>query len=230
MGKLDSLGRATFHHIASQDDVRPTNRELHWLAHIARHGPQSSLYLHDLTADTHRCADTTRRQLQKLRAAGFLFLPPQQRATQHADFNPYIYDLTPKGRIWLRDRGYVVPASPVQGHWVHRYMTACVTSSIEIAAARDGVRYIPMHEILARKGASLAIPVGRQKLIPDQLFALDYGGSFRAFAVEVDRGTEPLTSATTRKSYASSIDLYGELLANGRYRDHYPIFDSYGDK
>ena len=109
------------------------------------------------------------------------------------------------------------------GHWWHGYTTSCVTSSIDIAAARAGVRYIPAHEILAIKGASLAIPVGRQKLIPDQLFALDYGGSFRAFALEVDRGTEPKASPAARKSWASSIQMYRELIETGCYKAHYGL-------
>lgn len=102
-------------------------------------------------------------------------------------------------------------------------MTACVTSSIEIAARGDGVRYIPMHTLLARKGVQLAIPVGHQRLIPDQLFALDYGGSYRVFAVEVDRGTEPLSSTVARKSYVSSIAAYDQMLRQGLHRQHYGL-------
>lgn len=98
-----------------------------------------------------------------------------------------------------------------------------VTSSIDIAAARDGVRFIPAHEILAIKNAPLAIPVGNRKLIPDQIFALDYGGRYRAFVLEVDRGTEPKTSSTARKSYGSSIELYREMIEKGRHRSHYGL-------
>lgn len=223
MGKLDTLGRATFHHIASQDAVCPTNREIRWLKHIERHGPQSSVYLHELTEDTHRCKDTALRDLQKLRAGGLLFLPPQQRATERAEFNPYIYDLTPKAKRWLADRGLAEPTVRPTGHWWHGYMVSCVTSSIDIASARDGVRYIPAHEILARKGATLGIPVSGRLLIPDQLFALDYGGSYLAFVLEVDRGTEPVTSPAARKSLASSIALYAEMLQHGMHRQHYGL-------
>lgn len=223
MEKLDSLGRATFHHIASHEAVRPTNRELIWLNHIARHGPQSSVYLHALTQATHRCKDTSLRQMQKLRAGGLLFLPLQQRATERAEFNPYIYDLTPMGKAYVQDHGFTLPPRPVRGHWQHQYLTACVTSSIEIAASAAGIRYISMHEILARNGVDLAMPICGQRLIPDQLFALDYGGRYRAFVLEVDRGTEPLASAADRKSYASAIDLYQQALNDGRMQRHYGI-------
>ena len=219
----DRLGRATFHHIAPRDNVRPTPREIRWLKHIERHGPQSSTYLYELTRDTHSCRDTALRQLQKLRAGGFLMLPRQQRATEHASFSPYIYDLTRQAKDHLIDLGIAEPTVRPTGHWWHGYMTSCVTSSIDITAARQGVRYIPAHEILAIKNAPLAIPIGNQKLIPDQLFALDYGGSYRVFALEVDRGTEPKTSPANRKSYARSIELYRQLIEQKLYKSHYGL-------
>lgn len=223
MKQLDRLGRSTFHHIAPQAHVRPTQREVRWLKHIERHGPQSSSYLYELTRDTHSCRDTALRQLQKLRAGGYLMLPRQQRATEHANFNPYIYDLTKRAKDHLFDLGIAEPTVRPTGHWWHGYMTSCVTSSIDIAAAREGVRYIPAHGILAIKNAPLAIPIGNQKLIPDQLFALDYGGSYRVFALEVDRGTEPKTSPAARKSYARSIDLYRQLIERKIYKSHYGL-------
>lgn len=223
MKQLDRLGRSTFHHIAPQAHVRPTPREVRWLEHIERHGPQSSTYLYELTRDTHRCKDTALRQLQKLRAGGYLMLPRQQRATEHVNFNPYIYDLTKPAKDHLYDLDIAEPTVRPTGHWWHGYMTSCVTSSIDIAAAREGVRYIPADEILAIKNTTLAIPIGSQKLIPDQLFALDYGGSYRVFALEVDRGTEPKTSATARKSYARSIELYRQLIERELYKSHYGL-------
>lgn len=219
----DRLGRATFRHIAPKEDVRPTTREVRWLKHIERHGPQGSHYLYELTRDTHRCKDTTLRQMQKLRAGGYLSLPHQQRATERAEFNPYIYDLTQKAEDHLFDLGIDEPTVRPTGHWWHSYMTSCVTSAIDIAALRAGVRFIPAHEILAIKGVDLAIPIGRAHLIPDQLFALDYGGRYRAFALEVDRGTEPKTSPAKRKSWKRSIEQYRQIIEKQRYKRHYGL-------
>ena len=221
--QTDSLGRATFHHIAPLTHVRPTAREVRWFKHIERHGPLSSVHLHALSEDTHRCKDTSLRQLQKLRAGGFLMLPRQQRFTEHADFNPYIYDLTKQARTHLIDLGLAEPAVRPTGHWGHGSAVSSITSAIDISAARDGVRFIPSHEILALKDASLAMCVGGGKLIPDQLFALDYGGAYRAVMLEVDRGTEPKTSAAARKSYASSIELYRQMIERNLHRAHYGL-------
>ncbi len=223
MGKLDRLGRATFHHIAAQSGVCPTNREIRWLKHIERHGPQSSVHLFELTRDTHRCLDSALRDLQKLRAGGFLCLPPQQRATERAEFKPYIYDLTPKAMGWLADRGLKDQALRPTGPWWHACEVASVTSSIDIAAGRAGVRFIPAHDILARKGATLAVPIGGKRLIPDQLLALDYGGSFRAFVLEVDQGTEPGRSDRARKSITEMLGQYDRLFAEDRLRQHYGL-------
>jgi len=195
----------------------------HHLKHVERHGPLSSTYLHALTKDTHRCRDTSLRQLQKLRAGGFLLLPHQQRFTEHADFNPYIYDLTKQARDHLIDLGLAESTVRPTGHWGHGAVVSSVTSAIDIAAARNGVRYIPAHKILAIKQAPLAVCIGGRKLIPDQLFALDYGGMYRAVVLEVDRGTEPKTSSAARKSYVSSIELYRQMIEHNLHRAHYGL-------
>ncbi len=223
MMQTDKLGRATFHHIAQQRVTHLTNREVRWLKHIERHGPQSSVYLHELTKDTHRSKDTALRQLQKLRAGGYLHLPRQQRVTEYANFKPFIYDLTPKAKTYLFDHGLAEPTIRPTGHWWHGYMTSCVTSSIDIMAAREDTRFIPTHEILKIKNIPLAIPIDNQCLIADQLFALDYGGSFRAFALEVDRGTEPKTTTAKRKSYANSIELYRKKIERDLARKHFGL-------
>lgn len=221
--KTDSRGRATFHHIEGRTDVRPTEREIRWLKHIERHGPQSSEFLFELTRDTHRCKDTALRDMQKLRAGGYLTLPQQQRAIERAEFNPYIYDLTRRTRDYLSTLGLAENTVRPTGHWWHGYTISCVTGAIDIAAARAGIRYIPAHQILAIKGVDIAIPIGRSKLIPDQLFALDYGDSYRVIAVEVDRGTEPKSSSAKRKSWVKSIEQYKHVLERGTYRQHYGL-------
>lgn len=199
-----------------------TDRELRWLRHIAIHGPQSSEFLLELVADTHRCRDTGLRTLQKLREREYLRLPPQQQQIAKADFHPYVYDLTRKAELYLQGLGDPKTTRP-RGHWWHAFLTASITSVIAIEAARRGYRYIPAHEILSRSGATLAIPAGSQKLIPDQFFALDYGGTFRSFVLEVDRGTEPVSSLTGRKSVRRMIEQYEQLAAADRIRNHYRL-------
>jgi hypothetical protein len=223
MTETDALGRATFHSIAPRSDIVPTDRDIRWFKHIERHGPLTSAHLLEITSDTHRCRDTGLRRLQALRAGGFLFLPKQQRATERAEFRPYVYDLAPKGQQVLANAGLREKTVRPTGHWWHLHETAMFTAKADLEARRRGFRYIPAHEILDRTGASLAIPIGRRKLIPDQLFAIDYGGLFRAFMVEVDRGTEPIASASARKSWQSALDFYGQAFETGLPNRHYGL-------
>ncbi|MCB1418701.1 MAG: replication-relaxation family protein [Notoacmeibacter sp.] len=219
----DALGRATFHHIDYRPGTRPTEREVRWLSFIERHGPQSSIYLHELTRDTHRDRDTSLRQMQKLRAGGFLTCPRQQRATENASFNPYIYDLTPKARDWLDDENLTEATIRPTGHWVHQYMVSCITASIDIGLQRKGLTYIPGHKILERAKTTLSVDLGRKKLTPDQLFGIDYGGLYRFFCLEADRGTEPKDTKAARKSYRSTIEDYAAFIGDKRYKQHYGL-------
>ena len=161
-----------------------TNRELRWLRHIAVHGAQSSEFLLKLCADTHSCRDTGLRTLQKLRETGYLRLPPQQRQIAKAEFNPYVYDLTPQSKRYLKGLGDPATIRPT-GHWWHGFLTSNITSAIDIAAQRKGCRFIPAHEILARSDATLAIPTRTGNLIPDQLFAIKNNNIPKVFPFEI---------------------------------------------
>ncbi len=204
-------------------DVRPTERELRWFAHIDRHGPQSSEFLYELTRGTHRCRDTSLRRLQALREAGYLHLPPQQRQITKADFNPYVYDLTQLGWRCLAEHKELERHCSSTGHWWHGYWVAAVSSAIEISTARADLAYISAAQILGIKGAALAIPLDRGKLIPDQLFAIKYKDGYRAFALEVDRGTEPVQSNAARKSLKQSVSQYVRVLDDDLHKHHYGL-------
>lgn len=146
-----------------------------------------------------------------------------KRQTERAEFKPYVYDLAPLGQQFLKDAGLAENTIRPTGHWWHLHETATLTAKNDLEARKQGYRYIPAHEILERAGATLAIPMDRQKLIPDQLFAIDYGGLFRAFMIEVDRGTEPIASSTTRKSWKSALAMYGRAFEQGLPNRHYGL-------
>jgi len=204
-------------------DLRPTSREQRWFAHIDRHGPQTSEFLYECTRDSHRCRDTALRRLQALREAGYLRLPAQQRLIAKADFNPYVYDLTKLGWEQLADYQDLERHCRPTGHWWHGFWVSSVSSAIEITATRAGLTYIPAAKILAIKGADIAIPVGGSKLIPDLLFAIRYPDGYRAFALEVDRGTEPVRSTAARKSLQRSVTQYKQMFSEQIYKSHYGL-------
>ena len=204
-------------------DIQPAARELRWFAHIDRHGPQSSEFLYELTRDTHRCRDTALRRLQVLREAGYLRLPPQQRQIAKADFNPYVYDLSRLGWDILAGYKDLERHCRPTGHWWHGYWVSAVSGAIEISAVRAGHTYIPAAQILAIKGVELGIPLSGGKLIPDQLFAIKYPDGYRAFALEVDRGTEPVRSSVVRKSLRRSVEQYQYALEKRVHQRHFGL-------
>ncbi|WP_108816097.1 replication-relaxation family protein [Loktanella sp. Alg231-35] len=204
-------------------DLSPTDRELRWFAQMDRHGPQSSEFLYECTRDTHRCRDTALRRMQALREAGYLRLPPQQRQIAKADFNPYVYDLTKLGWDILADHHELEKHCRPTGHWWHGFWVSAISSAIEITATRAGLTYVPAARILALRGVDMAMPVSGSKVIPDQLFALKYPDGYRAFALEVDRGAEPVRSEAARKSLARSTAQYREVLQEKLHQQHYGL-------
>lgn len=122
------------------------------------------------------------------------------------------------------------------GPWLHRFMTSCITASIELATlARNDISYIAQSTILARAGVELRHTVTitdpatgyryTKDLIPDAVVGLRYhtdqGDRFRFFAVEADRATEPTTSSNwNRKSFKRSLLQYEAYVAGGAYREH----------
>ncbi|WP_424991374.1 replication-relaxation family protein [Fluviibacterium sp. S390] len=208
---------------AQPSDTCPTARELRWFGHIDRHGPQSSEFLFELTRNSHRCKDTSLRRLQALRECGYLKLPPQQRQIAKADFHPYVYDLTAKGFEYLSTHKTLERHARPTGHWWHGFWVSAVSSAIEIGALKSGLDYIPASRILALRDAPMAMRLSQGKLIPDQLFAIKYPDGYRAFALELDRSTEPVRSKAARKSLQRSALQYREVLDQQLHRKHYGL-------
>ena len=69
----------------------------------------------------------------------------------------------------------------------------------------------------------LGIPLSTGTVIPDQLFAIKYPDGYRAFVLEVDRGTEPVRSSAARKSLQRSVFQYREVLEQKLHRRHYGL-------
>ena len=223
MGSAVSKQRVLVEHQAQAAPFTPTTRDLRWFAHIARHGPQSSEHLFELTRDTHRCRDSALRRLQLLRELGYVDLPHQQRSIAKADFNPFVHELGRKQRAALKHWGIAHSLTRPSGHWWHAFTVASITSAIDICATQAGHAFIPGDQILSIKNAQLAIPVGRHLLVPDQLFALRTAEGFRSYVLEMDHGTEPVQSSAARKSLKSSAERYSLVLRQQLHKRHYGL-------
>lgn len=242
---IDTLGRrARLTAEATGKRVSPTERDLLWLRKLAEHGPLPSSFLLAFSRRSHASDKRARERLTDLfhedntpDGGPYLIRPPQQFRTLDSRYNQLIYDLEPAGWRALERSGMATEQSSApSGPWLHRFMTSCVTASIELATLERGdLSYIPQAEILDRTKAKLRYPVTidapdtgyryEKELIPDAVFGLRYHTSnsdrFRFFALEADRATEPTTSRNwNRKSFERSLLQYDSYVASGAYRDH----------
>ncbi len=224
--------------------VSPTKRDLRWFSALAEHGPLPSSFLLAFSRDSHASEKRARERLTDLfhedstpDGGPYLVRPPQQFRTIDSRYNQLVYDLAPAGWRALKRGGAIeVNRSAPSGPWLHRFMTSCITASVEIATlARPDLSFITQSEILARAETDLRFPVtitdpatgwcGPKDLIPDAVFGLRYhterGDRFRFFAVEADRATEPITSSTwNRKSFERNLLQYDTYVGGGAYREH----------
>lgn len=225
--------------------VRARDRDLVWFEALWRHGPLSSSFLHAFTETVWSSAQGADRRLTQLfhetnslHGGPYLDRPAQQFKTLDACCNELIYELNHHSLKALKDNDFgFSPSTHPTGPWHHRYMVATITASIELATCTmPGLRYVPQHEILARAGTGLRAQVviknrqanreERHDLIPDALFGLEYelggGNGYRFFALEADRGTEPIsTNRFDRKSYLRTLLQYQEFVGRGHYKKHF---------
>lgn len=224
--------------------VSSTERDLLWFRKLAEHGPLPSSFLLAFSQGTHDSEKRARERLTDLfhedntpDGGPYLARPPQQFRTLDSRYNQLVYDLAPAGWQAFKRNGQdgVSRAAP-SGPWLHRFMTSCITASIELATfTHADLTYIPQSDILARAGAELRCPVtirepktGRfceKDIIPDAVCGVAYkteaGNRFRFFAVEADRATEPTTSGSwNRKSFERNLLQYEAHVAGGAYREH----------
>ncbi len=224
--------------------LSPQARDLLWFEKIHDHGPLSSTYLHAFSAELRRSGKRARDRLTDLfnedrtpHGGSYLGRPWQQFQTFDARYQDLVYDLTPASETALKEAGrWSDHAAANAGPWLHRYMVACITASIELATLNDpNLTYIPQRAVLERTGATLRYPVPYQNpttkkvetadLIPDAIFGLEYRrgseASYRFFIVEADRATEPSRSTKfNRKSHFRTIMQYRAYVGEGLYKAH----------
>lgn len=224
--------------------VSPTERDMRWLQKLAEHGPLPTSFLLAFSDGSHTSEKRASERLCDLfhedntpDGGPYLIRPPQQFRTIDSRYNQLVYDVAPAGWLALQRSGAEISQySAPSGPWLHRFMTACITASIELACLKRGdITFIPQSKILKRAGTTICYPVTitdritkrqmTKDLIPDALFGLRYhtptGDRFRFFAIEADRATEPTTSANwNRKSFLRNLLQYDVYVAGGAYRQH----------
>jgi hypothetical protein len=209
---------------------------------IDRHGPLPSHYLYEVAKHLRKDKSHLQNRLTEFYngdAFGpYLIRPPQQFAGFEARYQHIVYDLAPRARQALSERGTLGLHSPRRTDpFLHQLMAACVGMSLELTAQKEGLRYIPREEILnhpkcpavtraSKNPMALQLPgAGGHQLVPDDLFGIEYPGvGFRFFAVEIDRNTESierrnLDSNTFGRKIAGYLTVLGQRL----YQAHWGL-------
>ena len=223
--QLDSLGRQLRWRDRNPAGSEPriTERVLTIFEVIHRHGHSSSNFLHVLAGGDETAF---KKLLARLYDWGYLERFDEQEDSRDNCFRHIIYGNTEKARKELAAASRLYPFYDRTDKFHHRFMGSCVGISIESGCKASEVNYKPRHEVLAKKGNPLRMPLPhlgeRSALEPDDLFELQYGdGSYRRFAVEYDRGTEPNEGLERHSSIEKKLKYYHDVLLNRRQKDHW---------
>ncbi len=133
----------------------------------------------------------------------------------------HVYENSDLAREELAKRKMLSPFTKRYDHRIHRLFGATFGISSELLAPEHGVRYMRRHEVLSKNGKPLALG----NLIPDDLYGLQYdSGKKRYFAVEIDRGNEPVVRLTSDgTSIADKLEHYYRAIDKETYKDEWGI-------
>lgn len=216
-------------------------RDFQVFAALERHGPLPSTYLYAFTKHEARNFKGFQQRLTDLynedntiHRGFYLDRPEQQYASINARYQPMSYELTAEAARALRDRGIVEQMwEKPNGPYLHRFMTSCITASMELALRQAGYRYLSQADIFSHpkcpddvfeRDHPLALPHHDGEIVPDQLFGIDYGGKYRFFALEADRKTETvIATKKIAKSFARKVEALAEILESQAYREVWGI-------
>lgn len=186
---------------------------------LHRHGPLPTHYLFAFSG--RKDFNSFQNRLTSLyNDGGYLIRPPEYFESIFARYQSIVYDLSDKALTLLEERGALSPFIKRRDHAIHRLMTACVVASIELSC-KDGVRFIPRHEILQEQGNPMRLPLSSGYLEPDEVFGLHFTVEKQKhyYMVEIDRGTEQLQSAISRETLTQKFQNYAEVFEAKTYKE-----------
>jgi len=193
---------------------------------IHRHGPLPSNYLHQYAQGER---NNFQKRLTKLYNGTddgtFLVRPPQQFASYYIRNQFLVYDLNDRSKKVLEEHGKLSPYINRADPFLHRLMGACVGASLELTLKE---KYISRHAILSKHDKPMELPLSnfsdRKALVPDELMGVNYGGSYRFFAIEIDRNTESIERKKAgQNTFAKKLENYLDVMRNRTYKDVWGI-------
>lgn len=225
--------------------IELTQRDLEIFRLLARYRYLRSTYIHAFVGGNK--TKLIERLGHLYHEAGYLDRPEQQWEAVNARYMPVAYELGERARYVLADAGQGVPRRTDRARqYRHEALVCQIVASIELESrAIAGIRFISWEEILRSPKMPAATPDSfnpkaisartgnagspcETELVPDALFGIEYetGGkkSFRFFALEADRNTEPVIRRDNRQSsYARKIAQYEDIIRQALFRTRWGL-------
>lgn len=243
--------RSRMRRISTGKRIELTPRDLEIFKLLARYRYLPSTYIHAFVGGNK--TKLIERLGNLYHEGGYLDRPKQQWETINARYMPVAYELGEASRHVLAEHGFDRPRRDHGGRQYRHEIMVCETvASIELRArVLPGVRFIPWDEILAspkmpattrisERPNAVAIRASyhdpRTKsssefdgtLVPDAIFGLEYDRagqkSFRFFALEADRNSEPaMRREVYQSSYARKVAQYAKVVGQAVYRSRWGL-------
>ena len=166
-----------------------------------------------------------KRDLGKLRRAGLLAAPDQQKDSANYRYSPRVYELTEKSKALLTR---ATAWSGAGGFW-HQLMVSDIVLLFEIACKERGLTFRHRTDIIGNKPLAFESHISHEfakhverydgALQPDELFAINN----TCFVLEADRQSEPIYRDNFKaSSYLRKILQYRDVLKTGSYKELIP--------
>jgi len=219
--------RSRFQPTPRSSYLRLGERDVRLLTALSRYRYLSSASLHQLLGGS---ATTLKWRLRELFDAGLLSRPAWQWELANAMHTPAIYELSARGRKRLEELGLVLTARALAStgtrHFWHTALVCELMAAVEVDIQMSAeLTLITEQEILARLDAKdgdhlspRALRVGSRFVIPDALFGIRSPRGVVLYALEFDRGAEPITRKGPGSTYRDKFDLYRALIGTGAYQ------------
>jgi hypothetical protein len=245
-----SRRRSRMHRASTGKRIELTERDIEIFKLLARYRFLRSTYIHAFVGGNK--TKLIERLGHLYHEGGYLDRPEQQWEAVNARYMPVAYELAERGRFVLVDAKTDFPQRTDRARqYRHEALVCAVVASIEIESRTiPGLRFIPWEEILcsskmpaatrnspnpkavstrtASLGPAASGILGEADLVPDAVFGVEYAAdgrkSFRFFALEVDRKTEPVFRSDNRQSsFARKLVQYHDLTQRSLYRARWGI-------
>lgn len=232
---MDTVRRSRLQPSSTGKRLELTPRDFAIFAVLERYRYLRSTYLHAFAGGLSETR--FKERLGDLFHEGYIGRPPSQWDMAGCRYQPVVHEAAKGSK-----RALAAHASPcvspvtflaadgARRQFLHALQICEVLASIELTTiGTPGLRFVSWGEILGKAPAEtrmlsqpfrLTLRGATHALIPDGLFGLEYleqrRRTYRFFAVEVDRGTMPVSRSDPRQSSVlGKLRTYDEAIASG---------------